>query len=678
MNVTELARRLRTNTKTLLEVLPEYGFDIGQKAIKIDDRTADQVMKKWRFIRQDMEKKKQEEQEEAKKKERELRKESGHTVTLPDRITVREFAERLDLSVTEVIKELMKNGILANQNQDIDYETAGIMAEELGFTTEKEDTGAIEEEKKEEELESQLEEALKAAENLERRPPVVVVMGHVDHGKTTLLDTVRKADIAGGEAGGITQHIGAYQTVWKDPKSGDERPITFIDTPGHEAFTVMRSRGAKVADLAILIVAADDGVKPQTEEVIQIVKAAKIPYVVAINKMDKDGADPARVMTELSGKGVQGDEWGGDVPMVQISAKNNLHIDKLLDTLLLVADMNEDEIKADPQMPAVGTVIESHVDKGMGPVATILVQSGTLKKGENLVIGGEIYGKVRAMRDDRGEEISEAGPSVPAQIIGFKVAPTIGDILDLTKSASATKIDLKAKKTQQVGAEKVSLAKSTNEETDEKKNTLNIVVKSDVLGSLEAIIGSLDRFRHDEVAVRIVGKGLGNISENDVALAESSGATVIGFNVKPTTTAEVSMRERDVPFKQYTVIYDLIDWIRDELELLLESESIVHELGNLKVLAVFRTDKKAMTVGGRVESGVIKKDAKVRIKRDGEEIGKGTIGQLQSGQSAVKSAPAGTECGIRYEGKVKIEKGDILEAYEVERKERKLELESEK
>ncbi len=678
MNVTELARKLRTNTKELLDILPEYGFDIGQKAIKIDDRTAEQVMKKWRFIRQEMEKKKQLEQEEAKKRERELRKESGHTVTLPDRITVREFAERLDLSVTEVIKELMKNGILANQNQDIDYETAGIMAEELGFSVEKEDTEAQEEEQKEEELESQLEEALKSAENLERRPPVVVVMGHVDHGKTTLLDTVRKADIAGGEAGGITQHIGAYQTIWKDPKSGDERPITFIDTPGHEAFTVMRSRGAKVADLAILIVAADDGVKPQTEEVIQIVKAAKIPYVVAINKMDKDGADPKRVMTELAGKGVQSEEWGGDVPTVEISAKNNLHIDKLLDTLLLVADMNEEEIMADPHMPAVGTVIESHVDKGMGPVATILVQSGTLRKGQNLVIGGEIYGKVRAMRDDRGDEISEAGPSVPAQIIGFKIAPTIGDILDLTKNVGATKIDLKQKKTQQTGAERVSLSQSHNEESDEKKNTLNLVVKSDVLGSLEAIIGSFDRFRHDEVAVRIVGKGLGNISENDVATAESSGATVIGFNVKPTTTAEVSMRERGVPFKQYTVIYDLIDWIRDELELLLESESIVHELGNLKVLAVFRTDKKAMTVGGRVESGIMKKGAKVRIKRDGEEVGKGTIIGLQSGQSAAKTVPAGTECGVRYEGKAKIEKGDILEAYEVERKERKLELESEK
>lgn len=678
MNVTELARRLRTNTKTLLEVLPEYGFDIGQKAIKIDDKTAVQVMRKWRFIKRDLEKKKQEEMEEQKRKERELRKESGQTVTLPERITVREFAERLNLSVTEVIKELMKNGILANQNQDIDYETAGIMAEELGFAVQKDDSSAKEEEQKEEELESQLEEALKAGEHLERRPPVVVVMGHVDHGKTTLLDTVRKADIAGGEAGGITQHIGAYQTVWKDPKTGEERPITFIDTPGHEAFTVMRSRGAKVADLAILIVAADDGVKPQTEEVIQIVKAAKVPYVVAINKIDKEGADPTRAMTELSGKGVQPEEWGGDIPMIQVSAKNNMHIDKLLDTLLLVADMNEDDMKADPHMPAVGTVIESHVDKGMGPVATILVQSGTLRKGENLVIGGEIYGKVRAMRDDHGNEIEEAGPSVPAQIIGFKIAPTIGDILDLTKSASATKIDLKAKKTQQTGAERSTISISPEADEDTKTRTLNLVVKCDVLGSLEAIIGSLDRFKHTEVGVRIVKKGLGNISENDVAAAESAGATVIGFNVKPTTMAEESMRERNVEFKQYSVIYDLIDWMREELEQLLESESIVHELGNVKILKVFRTDKKAMTIGGRVESGKLKKGAKVRVKRDGEEIGKGTLVELQTGMTPVKEVPAGTECGMRYEGKVVIEKDDVLEAYEVETKERKLELESEK
>ena len=678
MNVTELARRLRTNTKELLDILPEYGFDIGQKAIKIDDRTAELVMRKWKFIKRDLDKKKQLEQEEKKQKERELRKESGETVTLPDRLMVKDFAERLNLSVTEVIKELMKNGILANQNQDIDYETAAIMAEELGFFTQKEDSHEKVHEEKHEEQAQVLEEALKAASQMERRAPVVVVMGHVDHGKTTLLDTIRKAHIASDEKGGITQHIGAYQTIWKDPKTEEERAITFIDTPGHEAFTVMRSRGAKVADLAILVVAADDGVKPQTEEVIQILKAAKIPYVVAINKMDKDGADPKRTMTELSGKGVQPEEWGGDVPMVQISAKNNLHIDKLLDTLLLVADMNEDIITADPHMPAVGTIIESHVDKGMGPVATILVQSGTLKKGENLVIGGEIYGRVRAMRKDTGEEIGTAGPSVPAQIIGFKVAPTIGDILDLTKSVGATHIDVKEKKTQQTGAERSTVLWTDTEDDDGKKRTLNLVIKADVLGSLEAIIGSLDRFKHDEVAVRIVGKGLGNIAENDVATAEGSGATVIGFNVKPTSTAEVSMREKNIAFKQYSIIYDLIDWIRDELEQLLESESIVHEIGNLKVLAVFRTDKKAMTVGGRVETGKVKKSAKVRVMRDGEELGKGVISELQAGHSPVKEVAQGTECGIRYEGKVKIEKGDILEAYEIETKERKLELDSEK
>jgi len=678
MNVTELARRLRTNTKELLDILPGYGFDIGQKAIKIDDRTADLVMKKWKFIKRDLDKKKQLELEEKKKKEREMRKELGQTVTLPERLMVKDFATRLNLSVTEVIKELMKNGILANQNQDIDYETATIMAEELGFFTQKEDTHEKAHEEKHEAQAQVLEEALQSASQMERRAPVVVVMGHVDHGKTTLLDTIRKAHIASGEAGGITQHIGAYQTIWKDPKTEEERAITFIDTPGHEAFTVMRSRGAKVADLAILVVAADDGVKPQTEEVIQILKAAKIPYIVAINKMDKEGADPTRTMTELSGKGVQPEEWGGDVPMVQISAKNNLHIDKLLDTLLLVADMNEDIIKADPHMPAVGTIIESHVDKGMGPVATILVQSGTLRKGENLVIGGEIYGRVRAMRNDIGEEIETSGPSVPVQIIGFKVAPTIGDILDLTRAEGATHIDVKEKKTQQTGAERSTVLWTDTEDDDGKKRTLNLVIKADVLGSLEAIIGSFDRFKHDEVAVRIVGKGLGNIAENDVATAEASGATVIGFNVKPTTTAEESMREKNIPFKQYSLIYDLIDWIHDELELLLESESIVHELGRLKVLAVFRTDKKAMTVGGRVEDGKLKKDAKVRVKRDGEDIGKGVLIELQSGHTAVKEVPQGTECGVRYEGKVKIEKGDVLEAYEIETKERKLELDSEK
>ncbi|MFH1947373.1 MAG: translation initiation factor IF-2 [Candidatus Magasanikbacteria bacterium] len=673
MNVTELARKLRVNTKEMLEILPQYGFDIGAKAIKIDNKVADQILRRWRYIRKELDEKKRKEMEENKLKEKELRKESGESVELPSLITVKDFASRLNLSVTQIITELMKNGILANQNQNIDYDTAAIMAEELGFTPQKE-AGGILDEAKEAANEQALEEALSNTGVGEDRSPVIVVMGHVDHGKTRLLDAIRKTNVIDTESGGITQHIGAYQTIWKDPKSSDERLLTFIDTPGHEAFTVMRSRGAKVADIAIMIVAADDGVKPQTEEVINIIKAAKLPFVVAINKMDKEGADPQRVRTELSQRNILCEEYGGDVPMVEISAKQETNIDKLLDVLLLVADMNADKIKADPNLPAVGTVIESHVDKGMGPVATVLVQSGTLKKNDPLVVNNEIYGKVRAMKDYKGDNIDEAGPSVPAQIIGFKVAPEVGDIMDIGKASVSEKIDVKQKKTMQTGAERHTITASENEDDEEegKKKTLDLVIKADVLGSLEAIIGSLEKLKHDEVGVRIVGKGLGNITEDDIHKAENSETTVIGFKVNPTPSAEETMREKDIHFLRYDIIYDLINWVRDELEKLLSTEKIITELGRLKVVAIFRTDKKAMTVGGRVTEGKITAGVKVRVKRKGELLEIGEASKCQVGQQNMNEVPAGTECGVRYEGKEKIEEGDVLEFYREDSKAKKI------
>ncbi|MBU2542655.1 translation initiation factor IF-2 [Patescibacteria group bacterium] len=673
MNVTELARKLRINTKEMLEILPQHGFDIGAKAIKIDNKVADQIMRRWRFIRKELDEKKRKEMEEHKLKEKELRKESGESVELPDLITVKDFAARLDMSVTLVITELMKNGILANQNQNIDYDTAAIMAEELGFTPQKEEITNVNE-KKEEANEKALEQAFGKTENLQNRPPVFVIMGHVDHGKTKLLDAIRKTNVIDTESGGITQHIGAYQTIWKDPKSGDERLLTFIDTPGHEAFTVMRSRGAKVADIAILIVAADDGVKPQTEEVINIIRAAKLPFVVAINKIDREGADPQRVRTELSQRNILCEEYGGDVPMVEISAKQVLNIDKLLDVLLLVADINENKIKADPGSPAAGTIIESHVDSGMGPVATVLVQSGTLKKNDPLVVNNEIYGKVRAMKDYKGENIEEAGPSVPAQIIGFKVAPEVGDILDVGQAHTAEKIDVKQKKTMQTGAERHTIIASESEDDKEegKKKTLDLVIKADVLGSLEAIIGSLDKLKHDEVGVRIVGKGLGNITEDDIHKAENSKTTVIGFKVNPTPSAEETMREKNINFLRYDIIYDLINWVKEELEKMLSTEKIITELGRLKVIAIFRTDKKAMTVGGRVTEGKITAGVKVRVKRKGEQIDEGMVSKCQVGQQNMNEVPAGTECGVRYEGREKIEEGDVLEFYREDSKAKKI------
>lgn len=675
MNVTELARQLRTNTKEMLELLPQYGFDIGARAVKVDDRVAEKIKKQWKYIKRDLEEKKRLELEEKKKKEKELRKQSGETVFLPDLITVRDFAETLNMSVTQIITELMKNGILANQNQNIDFDTAAILAEEMGFNVQKKQSSNLDE-KHEENKEKALEEALSQTENLERRAPVIVVMGHVDHGKTRLLDAVRRTNVIDTEAGGITQHIGAYQTIWKDPKSGVERNLTFIDTPGHEAFTVMRSRGAKVADIAILIVAADDGVKLQTEEVINIIKAAKLPFIVAINKIDKETADVQRVKTELSQKDIIPEEWGGNVPMIEISAKQQLNIDKLLDVLLLVADINEDKIQADPNLSAIGTIIESHVDKGMGPVATVLVQSGTLYKNDPLVVNGEIYGKVRAMKNYKGENIEQAGPSVPVQIVGFKVAPEVGDVLDVNKASVSEKIDIKQKQNKQTGAEKYDFAKKEESEDDEeKKKYLNLVIKTDVLGSLEAIIGSLEKLRHEEVGVKIVGKGLGNVTDADVKKAEAAGGVVIGFNVKATPIAEEIMRDNKIDFRQYNIIYDLLNWAKDELGKMLSNEKIIHELAKVKVLAIFRTDKGAMTIGGRVEEGKLEKGAKVRIKRNGLMMGEGSISQCKVGQQDMKEVPSGTECGMRFEGKERIEIGDVLEIYKEEMKVREIKFE---
>lgn len=675
MNVSELARRLRIHPRKMLEILPQHGFDIGAKAVKIDDRVADQIIRRWKHIKRALDEGQRREEDLKKQKEKELRREQGRSVILPDIVTVRDFAERLELPVSQVIIELMKNGILANQNQNIDFDTAAIMAEELGFAVRKDQAaGQVEQSHKEVVRSEALADALSRGDKKESRPPVIVVMGHVDHGKTKLLDTIRAANVVATESGGITQHIGAYQTLWQDPKTKGERALTFIDTPGHEAFTVMRSRGAKVADLAILVVAADDGVKPQTEEVIQIIKAAKLPLVVAINKIDKDTADIQKTKTELSLKGVQPEDWGGDVPMVEISAKNNVNIDNLLDVLLLMADLNQESLRADPTVAAVGTIIESHTDKNMGPVATVLVQSGTLKKNDPLVVNGELYGKVRAMKNYQGVNLDQAGPSVPAQIIGFKVAPEVGDILDVSQAVSAKKINVRQKQSRQTGAEHRFLFASREESSarESEKKFLNLVIKADVLGSLEAIIGSLEKIQHEEVGLKIIGKGLGNIMESDVAKAEAGRGAVIGFHVAATPLAAELTREKGIQFLRFEVIYDLIKWVQDELEKLLGAEKIVTELGTLQVLAIFRTERGAMTVGGRVQTGKASKGALVMVRRAGEEAGRGKAVTLQIGKQEVKEAASGTECGVRFEGKVKIEVGDSLEFYTEDSKIRKI------
>lgn len=668
MNVTELARKLNIEKDRLLKILPKYGFDVGKNAIKIDDKVAQQVMDQWDEIKQDLKQKKKQKEKKKKKKKQEMRQQMEQKVELPDSITVREFADRLGMAVTEVISELMDNGILANKNQDIDFETASIVAEELGYKVKQEDKQNNE--TKQVEHGEVLEQSLEESDNLSRRAPVVIVMGHVDHGKTKLLDTIRKKNIADTEAGGITQHIGAYEAKWSDPETDEEKNLTFIDTPGHEAFTAMRSRGAQVADIAILVVAADDGVQPQTKEAIQILRAANIPFVVAINKIDKNNIDIQRTKKQLSEEDVIPEDWGGGTTMVEISAKQNQNIDELLDMLLLLSDMNEDSMQADSDMPAVGTVIESHKDKQMGAVATILIQNGTLQVGDPLIINGKDYGNVRRMWDYQGGDVEQAGPAVPAQMIGFEVTPEVGDILDVAKADEAEPVDVRAKEMQQTGAQQ----KDTLSAQAKDKNMLNLYIKADVQGSLGAIVGSLEEIEHEEVDIDIVGKGLGNITEDDVNKAEASDATIIGFQVSPTQSAKKLMEAKGVDYQNYDVIYDITEWTKEQLDDLLEDKQITRKIGNLKVLAIFSTENRAQTIGGRVESGQVVPGAKVKIKRDGEQVGRGEIVNCKKGQQDVDKVKSGEECGLRFEGKSTVEEGDVLDFYITETKEKELNL----
>ncbi len=671
MNVSDLARRLRVSVKEMYEVLPNYGFDIGRRAVKVDDKIAETVIRDWRRMYADWKEKQRRAGEQKRIAEKEARQAEGKTATLPTVVTVRDFASLLGLPVTVIISELMKNGILASLNERIDYETAAVIGEDLGFSIQREAGASPETEASTSQVEAmraQLDSEL--PENLVARAPVVVVMGHVDHGKTKLLDSIRRTNVMGGEAGGITQHIGAYQVIKND------RALTFIDTPGHEAFTVMRSRGARIADIAILVVAADDGVMPQTVEAIKIIQAAKIPMVVALNKMDKEGINTDKVKTELSQNNVLIEEWSGTVPLVPISAKTGIGVDKLLETILLVADVEADKIRANPNRAALGTVIESHVDKGEGPVATLLIQGGTLHKSDPLVVNGQIYGTVRAMKNHLGELVNEARPSMPVKILGFKVAPEVGDILDVAKSSEAQKVKkLKTSNGMQQSAAVVQQtlpAEGESEEDGEKKKQwLNVYVKADVLGSLEAIIQSLEKYQTEEVGVKVIGRGLGNFTEAEVARAESAHAVMFGFHVHPIPSAKEFAVTKKVEIHLFKVIYDLLNFVELRLNEMVPAEIIVTEHGSFKTLAIFRTDKKVQVVGGRVDQGKIPNGSMVRVYRNREYVADGKIIGTQMGKTQVKEIPAGHECGIKYEGKEPLEVGDVLEAYTREERKRK-------
>ena len=668
MNVSDLARRLKVTPAELLEKLPSLGFDIGMKAVKIDDPTAEKMFRKWVDEERKARLRGQLVAQTAKEKsQRAINPVERKAVVLPGMIVVRDLAGALGLPVTKVIQELMRAGILASQNERLDFETAAIISEELGFNATREEI------KKDDGIETvqaldRVKEILdnEDVEKLLPRSPVVVVMGHVDHGKTKTLDAIRSTNVMGGEAGGITQHIGAYQVNKKN------RDLTFIDTPGHEAFTVMRSRGAKVADIAILVVAADDGVQPQTKEAYQIINAAKLPFIVALNKIDKEGADIDRVLAQLGEIGVTTEAWGGTVPLVKISAKTGVGIDDLLDMIVLVADMNADKIRANPNRLAAGTVIESHVDKGEGAVATILIQSGTLKRNDHIGIAGAAYGRVRQMRDWKGHVVDAAIPGMPVKVLGFRTAPAVGDILEVPVDPKT--LEVKKMKTNMQVTQQMTATKTTaSEAAQHNKKVLNVILKCDTLGSLEALLGMFEKIVDERVAVDVIQKGLGNVNEGDILRAEASQpAVVYAFSVLVTPVATALARDKHVDTGTYKIIYELFDDVIKRLDTLVPPEVIITPLGEFETVAIFRTEHARMVIGGKVKSGKIFPGEKVRVWRGEDPIGLGEVEAVQIGKSVVKESFEGQECGISFKGKTKIEVGDRLEIYHEEVKERKL------
>jgi len=648
MNVTELARILRITPQELRDKLPQLGFDIGQKAIKVDDKTAQRIIKEWYVLNKKLEYK----QEQEAQKQKETIKEKAE-IQVPAFITVRDFADLTKLPVSKVLAELMKNGIFASLNERIDFETASIIGTDLFVNVTPMAESAEAETKEEDKLKDVL--GKEKEENLIARAPIIVVMGHVDHGKTRLLDAIRSTNVVAGEAGGITQHVGAYQVV------RNNRHITFIDTPGHEAFTAMRSRGAKVADIAILVVAADDSVKPQTVEAHSIIKAANIPFIVAINKIDKPDANIEKTKQDLANMlNIVPEDWGGKTICAPVSAKEGKGVEELLDMVLLTADLEPENLKANPNTSAIGTVIESHINKGEGPVATILIQNGTLRVGDQLVYDNNIYGKVRALKNYKGESIEEAGPSTPAKIIGLKLAPSVGDILVVGDGEK-----MKMKNIKGIASHRPSVAKEAAEDENVKK--VNVIIKSDVLGSAEAIEESLEKINTGDVKVKIIHRGLGNISDSDITRAEATGAQILGFNVKATPQIERLARDKNIVLKKYSIIYDLINDIKEQMQALVAPEIKKVDLGRLKVLAIFRTEHKSQILGGKVLEGKVEIDSMITVVRDKEFIAQGKLSKLQSGKQDVKSVEQDQECGIKYEGDPIIEVGDILEFYKEEK-----------
>lgn len=598
--------------------------------------------------------KKETETEKLKRLELERARKQQLKVMIPDAITVSELAVRLKVTATEVIKKLMGLGIMATINQEIDFDTASLVADELGAKVEKEVIVTIEE--------RLIDDSDDDDTNLEPRCPVVVVMGHVDHGKTSILDRIRNAHVADGEAGGITQHIGAYQV------KVDGQDITFLDTPGHEAFTSMRARGANITDIAILVVAADDGIMPQTIESINHAKAAGVSLIVAINKMDKEGANPDRIKEELTKYDIVCEEWGGDVICVPVSAKTGEGIDDLLENVLLVAEVKE--LKANPERLAKGTVIEARLDKGRGPIATLLVQNGTLKQGD-VIIAGTSVGRVRVMTNDKGKIVKSAGPSVPVEITGLAEVPSAGDTFNAVEDERLArelveKRKHEAKQEQFNSYRKVTLDNLFNQIAEGEIKELPIIVKADVQGSVEAVKQSLEKLSNNEVRVRVIHGAVGAVKESDVMLANASNAIIVGFNVRPDPVASENALRDGVDIRLYRIIYDAIEEITTAMKGMLAPKFREVELGRAEVRQVYKISNVGMVAGSYVLNGKIARGCQIRVVRDGIIIADDKIAGLKRFKDDAKEVAEGYECGISLEKFSDVKEGDIFEAYIVE------------
>ncbi len=641
--------------------LDKYNEKYDNLANSKQNKSKDNFTKKQKLTQKSQQRKKQQfshkketESEKLRRLELERARKQQLKVMIPDEIVVSELASRLKVTATQVIKKLMGLGVMASINEVVDFDTAALVAEELGAKVEKEVHVTIEE--------RLIETDEDPEESLQERCPVVVVMGHVDHGKTSILDRIRNAHVTDTEAGGITQHIGAYQVEYQGKK------ITFLDTPGHEAFTAMRARGANVTDIAILVVAADDGIMPQTIESINHAKAAGVSIIVAINKMDKEGADPERVKQQLTEQSLVVEEWGGDVIAVPVSAKTGMGIDELLENILLVAEVKE--LKANPDRLARGTVVEARLDKGKGPVATLLVQNGTLKSGD-VIIAGTSVGRIRTMTNDKGRSIKEAGPSTPVEITGLGEVPSAGDVFNAVADEKLARELVEQRKHEAKEElfqqhQKVTLDNLFSQIAEGEMKELPIIVKADVQGSVEAVKQSLEKLSNDEVRVKVIHGGVGAVSESDVMLANASNAIIVGFNVRPDPVAKQNAEQSGVDIRLYRIIYDAIEEITDAMKGMLAPKYREVETARIEVRQVYKISNVGTVAGSYVLDGKVGRNNEIRVVRDGIVVAEDKMSSLKRFKDDAKEVAAGFECGITLEKFTDIKEGDIFEAFYME------------